>query len=1346
MNNFLSKLSHSLLFILLSFYTLNGQEYIFDAKLYTTDDGLANLMTRAVVQDHNGMLWIGTEYGLNRYDGYSFQLFTKEQNGLFSNEDIYRIKEDGNGNLWITYVSGHEILGIDIFNPQTQQAISLDTFFTNDLPFKITELYYFPYNDAKNRMWFGTKDGRFFVYQNGSFQQRLTTSQIDVLTIDEEENMWVAKGKKLWFHTEKAQIDTIVSFPYLINDISITKEECWVTTWRVLQEKGGNDLWSFNKKSKEYQPFLFKKGQQEVTPRYMKRTSTGFWYTVLDNRTQLFNAQGHWLFDFNSLLPEKMNTGFNKLFENKEYIWLPLSIGLLKTKIQQKPFQLIHRDDALSDCRTITEDEEGNIYFLNKFLYRWNPQQQKAQKVHSHHINTGLIYTDTMIWAGLYNGQILGLQLDLRTKKLTYFFKENNRTGVLTSFKTTMPNRFLAGTEAGLIYLDFDLKKYLDFDKYNEFEVLKSAAIYHFYQNEDGIWLATSKGVFLMDEAKGVLEHFHKASGELPFDYIRHIYEDEDGVFWLATKGGGIIKWEFDLDAPQTSTTQQITTAEGLSDDYTYAIYGDDFGKLWIPSDKGLMCLDKQNLNVLTYLVEDGLPHNEFNSTSHYKAKDGTLYFGGLGGIIRFHPKDFANSQVNNTPLSFIGYSVLEGDATVITDKSDLIQYTKEITIQPTDKFARLDFSLLDFDDPAQHTYAYKIEGYSEQWNYINENYVPINSLPYGNYQLRVKGRNISKGWSNQELSLNIIVKKPFYLKTWFLVLMGLFIVAAIFAIIKRRLYTLQRDRERLETEVKRRTKTILEQTEQLKALDKTKTRFFSNITHEFRTPLTLVIGPLEQVLEMNLPLKSKTKLGSVLNNAKHLLGLINQLLDLSKLESGQMKIEVVHGDIIAYTKELMERIKPLADKKQHSFKFIPFQAVWKTHFDQKKWDKIIYNLVSNAIKYTPVGGKIEVTLKTTNRNNKTCLYLTVKDSGIGIKENQLDQIFNRFYQVDDSATRHQDGTGIGLALVKELVELQKGSITVTSEWKEGTSFEVNIPVYETVNLAEKVKISSLELQQLPDLLVAENRDTSTFESNLMETEELLKILIIEDNTELRLYIRDCIDVKKYVVLEAINGREGIEKALTFVPDLIISDVMMPEKDGFEVTKTLRSTVATSHIPIILLTAKAALESRLEGIRSGADVYLTKPFSPKELHIRIEKLIEIRQLIRQSVNHTPTNSIDPLYEKENLFLQEIRWIIINNMENNSLNGAFIGQQLGMSRMQVHRKMKALINLSAGDMIRDMRLEKALELLLARNNNISEIAYQIGFNTPAYFSKIFKEKFGKTPSEVLKEEVVVKGNN
>ncbi len=1353
MKNLFIKLSQLLLF--LSFYSINGQSYLFDAQLLKTENGLANLMTTSVIEDQNGYLWIGTAYGLNRYDGYHFTLYTKEKNGLYANNGIHEIKEDDQGNLWLFYYHHfnnnfselNQIAAIDIFNPKTEQIVSFASFFGTKAPFDIKDLLQLTSIDTRNNLWFATKDGTVHLFKAGEFTKIYEQPEtlFEYITVDEKEDIWLGWNKQLTKINLEGTLLEKHDLPEPLRGIWTGEHgRLWLATgiWSDFskQNKASDEfkynLWSKAPDDKISPLFLQKDNRKvEMTIRsgvFMHRTRDGFWYLKKDNQLQVFDANGGFLHNFNSSLEEQSIFDFSNYFESADHLWIVSPTGLLKTTITENPFRLIHQKEGFSDCRGITEDEAGNIYFLNQWAYQWHPAQEKLPKKLPVLGYFALTYLDSFLWMSSYHNKNLGVEINLHTNEIVNYDKLNG-CFAFTTLKTKTTGKLLMGTEEGLIYLNIKDKSLSPFTQYNEFDSLKNSEIYHLHRNENGIWAATNQGVFLIEKEKGVTRMYNSASKDLPFDYIRHIHETEDGVFWLATKGGGVIRWQPSLIKGQVSTHKQFTTQEGLSHNFTYAIYGDNNGKLWIPSDIGLMCMDKTSYEVSVFLKENGLPHNEFNSTAHYQAKDGTLYFGGLGGLISFHPKAMGDRLINNTPLQFVRYQVLEEGKEKNTDKTALLASTNTISIQPTDKFFELAFALLDYDDPRRHKYAYQLEGYSNQWNYIEENYVRIPSLPYGDYSLKIKGRNYGKDWSSQILSLNIKVLKPFYLETWFLLTTFIGLICLLISLVNWRLQRLQKDRERLEAEVQKRTETIREQAQALKALDKSKTRFFSNITHEFRTPLTLVIGPLEQVMEMDLSIKSRTKLTSVLDNARHLLGLINQLLDLSKLESGQMKVEIVYGDIIAYTKDLAKRIQPLADKKQQSFHLITQKTIWKTQFDKKKWDKIIYNLLSNAIKYTPEAGTIQVELFETEFENAPCIYLKVKDSGIGIKKHQLSQIFNRFYQVDDSSTRDQEGTGIGLALVKELIELQGGIIMVTSELEKGTTFEVKIPIVEQINKGTNPNLLA------SDTILPTNPIIAPIAKEVKnETKEQLKILIIEDNAALRSYIQDCLDSTKYHITEAANGIEGIEAAMTIIPDLIISDVMMPGKNGFEVTATIRKNKATSHIPIILLTAKAALESRLKGIEKGADVYLTKPFSPKELSIRVAKLIELRELIQQSIQQPELNHINPIYKKENLFVQEVRWIIINNINSVDLNGEFIGQQLGMSRMQVHRKMKALVNQSASEMIKEIRLKKAYELLLSGNHNISEVAYQTGFNTLAYFSKIFKEKFGYAPSECIKK--------
>jgi len=475
--------------------------------------------------------------------------------------------------------------------------------------------------------------------------------------------------------------------------------------------------------------------------------------------------------------------------------------------------------------------------------------------------------------------------------------------------------------------------------------------------------------------------------------------------------------------------------------------------------------------------------------------------------------------------------------------------------------------------------------------------------------------------------------------------------------------------------------------------------------------------------------------LRGVLKNGRSLLGLINQLLDISKLESAQMQVEISHGDIVSYTKNLVYQFEPLAASKQIELAFETEKQVWKTYFDKVKWTKIVSNIVSNAIKFTADNGMVNIHLKNGLKNGKDAIQLTVKDDGQGISTEYLPKIFDRFYRSSDHS-HTIGGTGIGLALVKELVDLQNGEISVESTLGTGTTFVVILPVADS----SKAVAYSDESPSLNELGLADYEHVTNDEMaqhTNPQHENKLELLIIEDNAEMRSFIRSCVDKNTYNVLEAADGEAGMQKALETVPDLIISDVMMPKMDGFGLVQAIRENLATSHIPLILLTAKASLESRMEGFERGADAFMSKPFSPDELNLRVRKLIEIRMMLQARYQNNLTSNSLKGFQKEDEFIDKIRTYIIENIETPNLNSEVISHQFGMSRMQLYRKLKALIQCTPSDYVRSIRLETSMQLLQTKELNISQIAYQTGFSSPSHFGRAFKKVYGKTPSEVGK---------
>ncbi|MCB0375347.1 MAG: response regulator, partial [Sinomicrobium sp.] len=652
----------------------------------------------------------------------------------------------------------------------------------------------------------------------------------------------------------------------------------------------------------------------------------------------------------------------------------------------------------------------------------------------------------------------------------------------------------------------------------------------------------------------------------------------------------------------------------------------------------------------------------------HFQDKDGTLCFGGLGGVTSFHPKDLRDQTTVSPPLYITRVRALEDNAEKLTDKTPAYTVTKKINLNSSDRILEVELILLDYERSAENRYAYKLTGQQEQWIYTRENKLTIINPPYGRYNLVIKARGASGDWSDNILTVPVYVPVPFYLQWWF-ILSALFTLITVMAIAVRwRIRKLKKDRQRLETEVQKRTRKIAEQAEALKTLDKAKSRFFTNITHEFRTPLTLIIGPIEQLLSDNIPASIKTRIQPVKNNAKHLLGLINQLLDITRLESGQTKVKATTTDIVAFSRELVQVFESLAGEKQQQLLFHSEAETWNTHFDREKVSKIVYNLLSNALKYSPEKAIVAFSLYKIESDSGTHIKIEVKDNGMGMAADKLPYIFDRFYQADDSATRKGEGTGIGLALVKELVELMNGNISVESQPGKGSLFTVALPVLPAPQDPDTVSEAALPviLPVASEIKAPPREDDNRTASEMQK----LELLIIEDNTQMRTYIRSCVDETVYHITEAADGAEGIAKAQETVPDLIISDVMMPKKDGFEVTHAIRSHIATSHIPLILLTAKASEESRLEGLGRGADAYLTKPFSPKELSLRIKKLIELRKLLqlRYQNQNQDMQQADPVFQKEDHFINELKTYINNHISDPGLNVEAISRHFFISRM------------------------------------------------------------------------------
>lgn len=834
--------------------------------------------------------------------------------------------------------------------------------------------------------------------------------------------------------------------------------------------------------------------------------------------------------------------------------------------------------------------------------------------------------------------------------------------------------------------------------------------------SDQTVWLGTfGQGVFVFSEEGKLLRHLSiKPESEVALqnNIVSSFYEDQQRNMWLGHSSG------ISRVAPGFTAIQHFPIDDSRPDYFIiYGILPEDTDRfLWLSTNHGLFRFDQQTGLFMDFPLNPKVMEVEYNRTSYLRAQNGRLYFGGTdlrSKNVAFYPKEvieqYLDPEKGKAPLFIRQFSKYSGLTGQLTTQDQGVGTLKAIVLQPGDRYFTLEFLLGDLRSPESHYYSYYLDHYEKDWNEPKRrnNLVKYENLPPGEYTLKMRAALMRDHLPLNEYQVKVRVL-PYWYQTWpAKVLFGLLLAGSIYLIFRYRLKRQMEQREAL----------------RLRELDQFKTRLYNNITHEFRTPLTVIQG-------MNNHIQGFQKEQDLIQrNTDSLLRLINQMLDLSKLDAGNLQLRKTKGNMIAYIKYLTDSFYSLALDKN-----ITLETQYATpevimDFDEEKMQYVFYNLLSNAIKFTPAGGK--VTLKVHTSGDR--LVIDVADTGKGIPESAIPHIFDRFYQVQDS-TVEQGGTGIGLALTKELIEMIGGSIQVKSVLGEGSIFTVSIPIVNDKATPD----GTLMPAKATTAVKAEAR--SAYEP--AEGSEQPEILIIEDTSAVADYLRLLL-AQDYNLRFAADGQAGIDQALEHIPDLVITDVMMPEKDGFQVCQELKQDERSSHIPIIMLTAKADMESKIKGLEFGADAYLAKPFEKEELLVRLRKLLELRALLQAkyqsytSSQSMPSPSVDvaPGDDREKEFLQKLVLAIEARLDDADLTIPELSQQLVMSDTQLYRKLKAITGKTPSQFVRTVRLQKAMALLKSSSLNVSEVAYEVGFTSPQYFSRMFKEEFGFPPSEL-----------
>jgi signal transduction histidine kinase/ligand-binding sensor domain-containing protein/DNA-binding response OmpR family regulator len=1315
--------------------------------------GLPKIGINTILQDQEGFMWFGTNEGLYRFDGHTATVFQHDPNDpkhSLPTNLIINIHEDRKGRFWVATPVGLLLLdkrtgSATTYRPDSSRAFGWNVI--NDI-----------LEDREGLLWLGTGKGivrfdpstlKFRLYSPPSQQSPYGLNQ------DTAGGLWsVIYGGLCRFDPPTGKFDFYKiktqdgrksgAFSLYIDATGIA----WVGTF-------GDGLFRMDTRTPgrfvPYNPrgIVFKIiNEIYEADGYLWLASSGL-QRINPKTNEVINYHSD-NFQSGTLSNSGVYTSYQDRWDN---LWVGTTSGVNKASVRTSPFythQITPTPDAFirpeNAVHNVLEDRTGTVWVGNqKGLCRFDPSTKQMTQVTVNPADSrntlegqqwplledrrGRLWVGTDLDQGLY-------VLDRTTNKFTRY---NSKIAI----------RRLSIAPSGTIWLGSPVNGIAAFDPARE-----KFTYYPPTDDVDGVPLGTYVSAILVSRSEEVwvaslgtgLIRLNPKTGKftqyLPNTQMKQegllndlvaisVYEDEAGIIWIGTAEGGLNR----LD-PTTNVFTYFTTRDGLPSNAINSITGDKRGNLWLGTSQGLSRFNPNNHTCRNFDESDGLPDDFFIEGSIYH-NNGKLFLGTRNGLVIFRPDSI--KEILSTPAYITALKVGERYIPLSTE---------EIELSHQENYLSFDFTAVNFDSPEKTRYAYQLEGVDRDWVYTgnrrSDNYAYLSP---GSYTFRVKASTNNKVWNDAEATIKIRIHPPWWQTWWAYSLYGLLGISVLFGLIR---YNVSRERLKSDLKIQR-----LE-AEKMHEIDHLKSRFFANISHEFRTPLTLILGPLEKFLSRpSTPDDDKSAYRMMQRNAQRLLHLINQLLDLSKLETGSMKLETKPASLAAFLKTLVSSFTSLAETRQIQYHFKYFTGNPTVYFDADKLEKIITNLLSNAFKFTSAGGSISISalllkrehdLQAVSREGEpslTTLEIKVQDSGLGIPDDQLDKIFNRFYQTDTSQKQAKDGTGIGLALVRELVELHGGKVMVESQVGKGTRFTIHLPLNVTDFEETIVEHGPIDDRN------NEERNKITFENDSSDLNDLSKlatemgsvdepiILIVEDNTDIRNFIRE--NLHSYRVIEAEEGERAYKMASETIPDLIISDVMMPKMNGVELCSKLKGNEKTDHIPVILLTAKASVENKIEGLETGADDYIVKPFEMSELLIRIKNLLESRKKLRERFSREITLqpasiSITPLDEK---LLRRVMEIMEEHISDSNFGVELFCQEAAMSRVQLYRKLKALTDQSPSDFIRSMRLKRAAELIIHNAGNIAEVAFQVGFKEPSYFTKCFQMQFGKTPSEFAK---------
>ena len=1355
-----------------------AQKQAQDFNFVNIKDGISKVGIYSITQDHYGFVWICTNgSGLYKFDGidYMSYKFKHQDSTSISSNLVFSSYLAKNNDLWIGTEGGLNLYDRDLdqfkkisLDPSNEANVSVLSINEYDGELYIGTrqygLFKFNLKTRKAERIFTkdgstpainsikvTKDGLMFLgtslglkevdiinYQIIKLKRENNFSNIDIdapiqsMLIDAENNLWVGTYSDGVFKY-KFQNKHIVGF----SKFPISKKRILsiveLADNSVLIGSENDGLFHLNSDGSLIKNYLYNKTDENSI------RSNSIWSLFIDKNERIWMGYYSSGVAVSDRLFDKFNN-IESLTSNLNSLQTGSVTGIVK---DDKDELWISMDGGGIDVFNIKTSKINHINISDSKLY---------SGLTSNYFQTILIDKKQNVWAGSWDNGIYVLKKG--EKSFTNINVQNSDGKLLSnailSIDEDKDGIIWIGTfYSGLYSLNPSTNELINHNskQFVDFNITTSDVRKIVVDSDDTIWLGTTEGLFKINKINGtelavrsLVNRMAEAyNNQKSSSHILSLYESSNNCLWIGTRGAGLCRYDKTKDE-----FKWYNKFSGLNEENIAGIIEDEDGNIWVSGNSGLSKLNITSNEVITYTSSDGLLSDDFNFNATLRDDDGILYFGNYKGVDYFNPKDLSvNSSIPSLYLT--GLKIFNKEVNPNNEDSPLtkvITETNSLVFNHKQSVFTIEYTGINYTRPEKNKYAYYLEGFEESWNYVgNKRTATYTNLDYGDYIFKLKAANNDGVWNETPLNLKITILPPWWQTNWAI---SIYVLLFFLGLYLLNWMTQSRIKEKESIRNERNQRAQEEQ------LHEKKLQFFTNISHEFRTPLTLMINPLQDIIRdtnLNLPETVKSKHQVIYKNTDRLYRLINELMDFRKLELNKMNLKAQEFNLVQFTKEITGYFKEEAFNRNIYLTVdadVPNLPIWA---DEGMLEKIIFNILSNALKVTLDGGAINIDILSTddlvdmplvNPNAPTkVLEIRISDTGPGLEKEQVSRIFERFYQVENLNKTYYGGTGIGLEVVQSFVHLHRGKIEVESEVGKGTTFRIMFPsgkdhLKENEIFANQSQVKNEKerfiLESETDEIIVTDDTGNNIKSNTL--------LIVEDSVELRNYLKG--ELKQhYKILVANNGKEGLSIAKEIIPDIILTDVIMPEMDGFEFCKQIKTDIKTSHIPLLMLTAKTNIDDRMEGIGFGADAYMVKPFDMRLLKLRLTQLITSRKLIFDkyfsSISGAEENANATSIDKE--FIQKVLSYISENMSDSDLSVELLASELNLSRSQLYRKIKTLTGQTVNEFLRKIRLQKAKQILETGSSNISEVCYKVGFSSPSYFTKCFKAHFGVLPTEI-----------